>query len=86
MYYFDEMGLDDNGGLHDFVCDEEKLMEQNETFCSVVSLVRLVFLGLNSETERDNSTFAVKIKVLDMVSKIGAFKEDLQSQLSRWKM
>lgn len=84
---FDKTGLDDNGGFHeDFVCDEEKLMEHIEMFCSVVSLVRLVFLALESETERDNITFAVKIKVLDMISKIGAFQENLQSQLSRWKL
>eukprot|EP01083_Nonionella_stella_P129331 392416_1 len=33
MYYFDETGLDDNGGFHeDFVCDDEKLMEHIEMF------------------------------------------------------
>uniref|UniRef100_A0A7S3VEZ7 Uncharacterized protein n=1 Tax=Chaetoceros debilis TaxID=122233 RepID=A0A7S3VEZ7_9STRA len=80
---FDKTGLDDNGGFHDFVCDEENLMEHIETFCSVVSLVRLVFLALWGETKRNNSTFAIKIQVLDMTSKIRTFQEDLQSLLNR---
>lgn len=79
---FDETGLDVSGRSDEFICDEDRLMEGIETFCSAVSLVRLVFLALESES----GAFSVKRQVLDMISKIGTFQENLHSQLKEWSM